>query len=526
MYASKLLTERSPVAKCVMTAEANMDAADSFCAVPDGTGGKELNGKPYAGNPHVRFDEGEVAPAATPRRGSLLYRVTLGTILATDSHSSFLHSFTGAGASVSVNTSSIKETRKMNTRTIHTAWRTVAMLAMAGTLALGAGAASVTIDSVTQRWPWNNKIDITYTVTDGQTLTSTGNDVYMRLVFNASIGGQSYEIDGVTNIGASANSGTHTVTWTPPADLKVKDSGCTMTATLYSADRPSGDDYMIVDLDTGVVSFEGLLHSQDLSNARYNTNDSAGTYKTGKLVLRKVPRGGPYYTKAKGAPGWTTEYDFYVGIFMVTRGQYNRLIPSKTWNYSVLDGQTSAYKPADRVAWEGLRASTLDPTEPIPALQSESGSSFLQVLNFRTGNKYGFDLPTLNMAEIANRAGTSTTYSWGNDNSQAVVTQYAQCYKAHGNSTTEVGVLLPNNWGLYDTTGNLSEFCLDDKSSGSLADLASVFTPRWANNDKRMSSNGLSFADNDFASPNYAQSDSVPSGLLNHRSFRVYCIMK
>ncbi len=36
--------------------------------------GKAFDGKPYAGNPHVRFDEGEVAPAATPRRGSLLYR--------------------------------------------------------------------------------------------------------------------------------------------------------------------------------------------------------------------------------------------------------------------------------------------------------------------------------------------------------------------------------------------------------------------------------------------------------------------
>ena len=34
--------------------------------------GKALNGKPYAGNPHVRFDEGEVAPAAT-RRGVGLY---------------------------------------------------------------------------------------------------------------------------------------------------------------------------------------------------------------------------------------------------------------------------------------------------------------------------------------------------------------------------------------------------------------------------------------------------------------------
>ena len=41
-----------------------------------------LRGKPYAGNPHVRFDEGEVAPAATPRRGSLLYKALRGTILA------------------------------------------------------------------------------------------------------------------------------------------------------------------------------------------------------------------------------------------------------------------------------------------------------------------------------------------------------------------------------------------------------------------------------------------------------------
>ena len=36
-----------------------------------------LRGKPDAGNPHVRFDEGEVAPAATPRRGSLLYKTLL-----------------------------------------------------------------------------------------------------------------------------------------------------------------------------------------------------------------------------------------------------------------------------------------------------------------------------------------------------------------------------------------------------------------------------------------------------------------
>ena len=35
---------------------------------------KVLNGKSYAGNPRVRFDEGDVASAATSRRGSLLYK--------------------------------------------------------------------------------------------------------------------------------------------------------------------------------------------------------------------------------------------------------------------------------------------------------------------------------------------------------------------------------------------------------------------------------------------------------------------
>ena len=38
------------------------------------TKGEALSGKPYAGNPHVRFDEGKSAQAATSRRGALLYK--------------------------------------------------------------------------------------------------------------------------------------------------------------------------------------------------------------------------------------------------------------------------------------------------------------------------------------------------------------------------------------------------------------------------------------------------------------------
>ena len=53
------------------------------------TTGKALNGKPYAGNPHVRFDEGEVASAAMPRRGSLLYKIRTMATCATLSLAAF-----------------------------------------------------------------------------------------------------------------------------------------------------------------------------------------------------------------------------------------------------------------------------------------------------------------------------------------------------------------------------------------------------------------------------------------------------
>ena len=45
------------------------------------TTGKALNGKSYAGNPHVRFDEGEIASAATPRRGSLLCKRAIHNVM-------------------------------------------------------------------------------------------------------------------------------------------------------------------------------------------------------------------------------------------------------------------------------------------------------------------------------------------------------------------------------------------------------------------------------------------------------------
>ena len=374
----------------------------------------------------------------------------------------------------------------------------VAALVLAGSVALCANATpGIAIDSVVQRWPWNNKVDITYTVTDGQTLTPDGSgDVYCKIVFNATIAGQSYVIDGVTDVGASANSGTHTITWTPPANIVAKALDCTMTATLSSADSPSGDDYMVVDLTTGAIAYEGLLGTQGLSNARYNTD----VYKTDKLVLRKVPKwcdraalpnaaalasmtGYPtgdntYYSARNSARTWQTEKDYYFGVFPVTQTQYTKL---GLTNPSV--NTTDGHLPVDKVSWYDLRrpagdTSNFAPTLSIPAVTSLEGT-FLQRLNYITGNKFGFDLPTEVMFEIAGRAGATTTYYWGD----IMDTRYIVCQENAGGNTVAVGSRLPNNWGIYDYASNF-EWQLDGNhaSNGNLASVADPFTPIWDSN--------------------------------------------
>ena len=337
---------------------------------------------------------------------------------------------------------------------------------------------SITVDSVVQRWPWNNKIDITYTVSGGQNVAA---GVYARIVFTANIGGASYTIDGVAytidgvhDVGADASDGTHTVTYQLPSGLQA--TGCTMTAQLLSADVPSGDDYMVVDLSDGTLTYEGLFATQAESNTRYNTD----AYKTGKLVLRKVPKwadratlpnaaslpaaGYPTGDSALKPPDfaslpntpttWATARDYYIGVFPVTVAQD-----------AIIRGNSSTTKtPLARVSYKGLRGATTDdaalaPTSSIPVVASNTGT-FLQRLNYKTGNKFNFDLPTEVMFEIAERAGVTTIYNWGSTTSDG------GSYANVGSTSRIVGALLPNNWGLYDTAGWVWEWCLDSLVTG------------------------------------------------------------
>jgi formylglycine-generating enzyme required for sulfatase activity len=76
-------------------------------------------------------------------------------------------------------------------------------------------------------------------------------------------------------------------------------------------------------------------------------------------------------------------------------------------------------------------------------------------LRARTG--LDFDLPTEAQWEYACRAGTTTTYSYGNSADGNYM-----WYDSNSNSKTHVvGTKQPNLWGLYDMHGNVSEWCLD-----------------------------------------------------------------
>ena len=390
---------------------------------------------------------------------------------------------------------------------------TVAAVAASAAIPMSANAASITIDSVQQRWPWNNKVDITYTVSGGQDVAA---GVYAKLVFTATIAGQTYTIDGVHDIGASASDGTHTVTWTPPADIRAKATDCTMTATLSAADNPSGDDYMIIDLDAteNAISYEGLLWSQSASNDRYNTN---AVYKTTKIVLRKVPRWadrgqlpnaasfsslGGYptgdntnFSSLNSRKNWLTKSDYYIGVFPVTQAQYQKVVESNPSEFQTdATGNTAAHRPVEKVSWNTLR----DNLATTSSITPSASGGFLARLNNKTQSATsagvtGFDLPTEVMYEIAMRAGATTVYPWGNTDSDGLV--YVISKDNPGDGTTwAVGSRLPNDWGLFDMIGNVRQWCLDcnGRNSTNLSEPAKnlntnvdAFTPVYTSNSNR-----------------------------------------
>ena len=355
-----------------------------------------------------------------------------------------------------------------------------AIMVMLFGAAFAATSATITVDNVQQRWPWNNKVDITYTIT-GDDLAGKVGKVTLTTIIN----GASYTVyDGPVG---DAKVGTFTVTWeNPPAGVNCND--CRMRATLNTCPVREGNDYMIIDLATGEVTYEGLfldtddvcgISGQELSNARYNVDK----YKSTHYVLRKVPKGTyktgdsvayPSGNQLNNDRTWTTDKDFYIGVFQWTNFQY----------WYVFDLYSTSRDPSQ----QDLRARPLgftrdirgisDPTTTPPGATVSGQYFVIKWLNGKTG--MGFDLPTELMHEIATRAGTTTHYFWGDD--AGVASEYAVYGQSGGRPANgwnfKVGSRKPNAWGLYDMVGLDWQWCLDSYVAGEdPATREDVFTP-------------------------------------------------
>ena len=132
--------------------------------------------------------------------------------------------------------------------------------------------------------------------------------------------------------------------------------------------------------------------------------------------------------------------EFLMGRYAVTQGQWEAVMGNNP------SGFQGASRPVETVSW-------YDAVE------------FCQKLSQITGKKYS--LPSESQWEYACRAGTTTPFSFGETIRSELVNYdgnypYANAPKGkYRAQTTDVGIFLPNSFGLYDMHGNVYEWCQD-----------------------------------------------------------------
>ena len=126
---------------------------------------------------------------------------------------------------------------------------------------------------------------------------------------------------------------------------------------------------------------------------------------------------------------------FYLGKYEITQGQWEGVMGTTPWlNYV----QANPNYPTVYISWNDVQ-------------------SFIHALNEAVGDSL-YRLPSEAEWEYACRAGTTTRWSFGDDESQ--LGDYAWYFDNNSSyDMKDVGSKLPNPWGLYDMHGNVWEWC-------------------------------------------------------------------
>ncbi len=366
----------------------------------------------------------------------------------------------------------------------------MALGSLAVCFAFGAFAAEPEIRDVMvrQRWPWSRLVDIDYVLTSADqqvdiTVTGFNGTTPLTLPY-ASLTGDRY----------SQSSGAHRIVWDPMATAYTNEGvlgkfRVSLTPTLSPL-------YMVVDLtmDAGAQGQITYVSEEDLTNGLWgawvrNPVTNNGTvvesvvwtgvttndiYKTDKLVLRRVPAGSFQMGDTQtGTPNVTLTKGMYAGVFEVTQKQWN-LVMGTTGGTDAQAKQNVSYYQIreDPAGAEGAD----DPAVDWPSNKAVNAASFMGRLRAKTGIP-DFDLPTAAQWEYLCRAKTTTVFNDGNADAKYTGTEEDNNGDTNGylnvlgwykfsaptppTAAMPVGGKWPNAWGLYDTHGNVWEWCLD-----------------------------------------------------------------
>ena len=222
-------------------------------------------------------------------------------------------------------------------------------------------------------------------------------------------------------------------------------------------------------------------------------------YKTEKLLMRKIPAKEVVWTmgddKVNMESGSTStkhkvtlSQDYFIGVYELTLGQYTNYLTyaSRMLGRDVNVARTTSFSgtgdiatilsknkdvvyadfdtcPVGFLSLHTLRGETQSGDYAISATSygPVDPTRFLGCLSESAGHGLAFDVPTDAQWEYACRAGTWTTYNFGDSAPSGYTGAWFKDNPNTADKKHPVGVFAPNAWDLYDMHGNASEICLD-----------------------------------------------------------------